>query len=404
MDARSVGAAISRLRKKRGLTQAQLAAKLYISDKAVSRWESGQGYPEITLFPELAAVLGVTVDYLMTGQRKGITMAGAIVADIVKCIDRYPEVGALANVVQTSRTVGGCAANTASDLARIDRSIPVSVVGKIGNDEYGRFITGQLSRVGIDCGRISVSASLPTSYSDVMSLPTGEWAVFTARGANAEFSPADVDILSLNSTILHIGYIGLLDAFDRQDTQYGTAMARFLHDVQLSDIKTSLAVVGNSAAGLREKLLSALHYCDYAIIDGNKSNVLFELPIVNGEDMPNVENIRKTMELIAQCGVKDKVIVHCKTAGFCLDVPTGEFTAVPALQLPDQESKGDVGVGEAFCAGCLVGLYHHYDDRSLLELASAAAASSLFAENTSGGVLSRSELEKLAEKYGRHKL
>ena len=49
MDKYLTGATIKGLREKRGLTQAQLAALLNVSDKAVSKWETGAGYPDITL-------------------------------------------------------------------------------------------------------------------------------------------------------------------------------------------------------------------------------------------------------------------------------------------------------------------------------------------------------------------
>ena len=63
MDAKTIGTMIAQLRKKNGLTQAALAQKLNISDKTVSKWESGYGYPEITQFPVLAALFGVSIDY-----------------------------------------------------------------------------------------------------------------------------------------------------------------------------------------------------------------------------------------------------------------------------------------------------------------------------------------------------
>lgn len=48
------------LREKRRLTQAALAEKLNVSDKTVSKWESGKGYPDISLLEPLAAALGVS--------------------------------------------------------------------------------------------------------------------------------------------------------------------------------------------------------------------------------------------------------------------------------------------------------------------------------------------------------
>lgn len=59
---------IRRLRKQAGLTQEALAAKLFISGQAVSKWERGESYPEITLLPELAEVFGVTIDALLRRQ------------------------------------------------------------------------------------------------------------------------------------------------------------------------------------------------------------------------------------------------------------------------------------------------------------------------------------------------
>ena len=138
MDAKSMGVTISALRKKMGLTQAALAARLNVSDKTVSKWESGNGYPEITQFPALAEIFGVTVDYLITGKRRGIILAGNILADIVKRIDCYPKMGMLSNVLSVSRAVGGCVPNVGIDLAKIDRSIPITAMGRVGDDEYGR--------------------------------------------------------------------------------------------------------------------------------------------------------------------------------------------------------------------------------------------------------------------------
>jgi len=158
MDAKSIGDSIAKLRKKQGMTQAQLAERLNISDKTVSRWENGLGYPEVTQFPVLASVFGVSVDYLMTGERRGITIAGNILADIVKNVDCYPEPGMLANIMEIRQAVGGCVPNTAVNLAKIDRSIPISVIGKIGDDEAGRFVLSQLGRYGIDCKSVSISA------------------------------------------------------------------------------------------------------------------------------------------------------------------------------------------------------------------------------------------------------
>ena len=62
------GSAIKALREDRGLTQDRLADRLGVSGKAVSRWETGRGYPDITLLEPLAEALGVSVIELLAGE------------------------------------------------------------------------------------------------------------------------------------------------------------------------------------------------------------------------------------------------------------------------------------------------------------------------------------------------
>lgn len=68
MDQYITGSAIRSFREAQHLTQAQLAELLCVSDKAISRWETGRGYPDITLLEPLAAALHVSVTALLSGQ------------------------------------------------------------------------------------------------------------------------------------------------------------------------------------------------------------------------------------------------------------------------------------------------------------------------------------------------
>ena len=62
------GNMIRRLRESRKLTQHQLAEKLTVSDKVISKWETGRGYPDISLIEPLSAALGVSVIELFSGE------------------------------------------------------------------------------------------------------------------------------------------------------------------------------------------------------------------------------------------------------------------------------------------------------------------------------------------------
>ncbi len=332
---------------------------------------------------------------------KGITIAGSFIADVVKTTDCYPKRGMMAYITDVKKAVGGCVPNTAISLKKIDSSIPVSAIGKIGTDEHGRFIKTELERHGVDCNNVKISESLTTSFCDVMSQPSGERTFFHAKGANAEFSPADLNISNLNCDIFHIGYIFLLDQFEKSDAQHGSVLARTLKEIQEKGIKTSIDVVSDSSGKYKEIIIPVLRFCSYAIMNEVECCMLTDLAPYDENGRLNTDNIKKTMVFMAEKGVKEKIIIHCKNAGFCLDVKSGEFTIVPSLEIPPEEIKGSVGAGDAFCAGSLYGLYNNYSDEETLKLASAIAASNLFAENSTDSILSKEDVWAFEEKYGR---
>ena len=76
----SIGKTIAALRKEKMWTQVELAEKLNVSDKTVSKWESEAGMPEISQLPVMAELFGVSIDYLMTGkeqEKEIVTMSKA---------------------------------------------------------------------------------------------------------------------------------------------------------------------------------------------------------------------------------------------------------------------------------------------------------------------------------------
>lgn len=71
MEPTRIGRFIAERRKALGLTQRQLAEQLSVSDKAVSKWETGRGLPDVLLMLPLCTVLGITVNDLLSGERVG---------------------------------------------------------------------------------------------------------------------------------------------------------------------------------------------------------------------------------------------------------------------------------------------------------------------------------------------
>ncbi len=85
MDNLKFGSFIAELRKEKNMTQKELADRLHVTDKAVSKWETGKGFPDLKLMEPLAEELGVSLVELLQGRRQQtgtmtVAEAGLVVA------------------------------------------------------------------------------------------------------------------------------------------------------------------------------------------------------------------------------------------------------------------------------------------------------------------------------------
>ena len=152
----------------------------------------------------------------MNTNRTGIAVAGSILVDKLNEINAYPASGELTKIISLSRAVGGCVPNVAIDLKRVDPSIEIKAVGKIGNDAEGDFLVKVLDDNGVNTDFLTRGA-FPTSFTDVMSVVGGQRTFFTYPGACADFGLDDIDLDSLDVKMLHLGYFLLLDKIDAGD-------------------------------------------------------------------------------------------------------------------------------------------------------------------------------------------
>ena len=74
MDQKRIGSFLKELRKEKGITQEQVAEKLNVSARTVSRWETGRNMPDISLLVEIAELFDVTIPEIINGERKDETM------------------------------------------------------------------------------------------------------------------------------------------------------------------------------------------------------------------------------------------------------------------------------------------------------------------------------------------
>lgn len=403
MEYRVFGETLAKLRRKSKLTQQELAEKLGFSNKTISKWENSETLPEITILPRLAAIFGVSVDYLLLGERKSIAFAGDILVDKVNTVDSFPQKKTLAQIAQCSQSVGGCVPCTAINLAKIDKSIPISVWGCVGNDEGGRYVINTLRQYNINTNSVTVLPNSHTGFCEVMHHPNGNRMFFYLKGANTLFGPEYVDLSQLQCSILHVGYLLLLDSFEEDDEEYGTRMARFLHNVQEKGIKTSVDIASKSTADWSRNVTAVLKYVNYLICNEVELCSCFGLEARDESDRLNMFNIKSAMRTAFQAGVRDKVIVHCLEGCFLLNA-NGMFYSVASLDIPEDLIVNSTGAGDAFCAGCLYAIHHKYGDKEILEFASCAGACNLFSENSIDGMKEKKQLYQLMKQFSRKKI
>ena len=110
MDQIKIGAFLKALRKEKNLTQEQAAEQLGVSNRTVSRWETGTNMPDISLLVEIAELYGVSIPELIDGERKGENM-NEEVKEVVSKMSDYAETEktTILKNVRTESLLGVCA-------------------------------------------------------------------------------------------------------------------------------------------------------------------------------------------------------------------------------------------------------------------------------------------------------
>lgn len=331
---------------------------------------------------------------------KNIAVAGNIILDVMKRIETFPEKGMLVNIGETSYAVGGCVCNTAIDLKRLCPALNVSVAGRVGRDDHASYILDAMERAGLDVSHVT-ACDAPTSYTDVMTLPSGERTFFHAKGANAQFCAQDVETLSCE--LFHLGYLLLLDKLDEADEEYGTKAARLLASMQRRGVKTSIDLVSAQTADFRAVVTPALNYCDYVVVNEVEGGMLVGIEPRDKAGKPVIEHLRRILESMMALGVKESVTIHCPELSCALD-KEGKFSLLPSLDLPKGYIVGTVGAGDAFCAGMLYSFAAGLPLDEGMRIASCAAACNLASIDSVSGAKTLEEALQLEKLFGRRQI
>ena len=327
--------------------------------------------------------------------KKGIAVAGNMIVDMLYPINGFPRPGELTTIVSDmTRATGGCLCNDIIDMAALDPSLKLTALGRVGTDEAGDYLLeGMRVWPNIDLSQIKREGT--TSYTLVMADEVSKQRSFyQCRGANAAFCEADIDWDRLDVSLLHIGYILLLDALDAPDEAYGTKMARLLHTARQHGIRTSIDVVTEAGDRFRHIVMPALRYTDYCIINEAEAQATTGVQLVDGEGKLIRENMIEALKIMKSLGVSTWAVIHCPEGGFGLD-ESDDYVEIPGLKLPEGYIKGSVGAGDAFCSGVLYAAWKGKRLSEAIELGTAAAACSLSQPGATEGMRSYEETMRL---------
>lgn len=333
--------------------------------------------------------------------KKGICIAGNMAVDLTYHVARWPKQGELVHITKpVERSTGGAVCNTIMDLARLDASLPLVVSGFAGHDEQGDYLCAELGRyANIDLSQVRRNGE--TSVSIVISNDEGKERTFLQyAGGNADYCQEHIELSALNVEIFHIGYLLMLPALDAPDAEFGTKMARLLHQVQAQGIKTSIDVISEAGDRFRTIVAPALRYTDYCVINELEAEKTTGVALRAEDGRLLEENLPAALRALRALGVSTWAVIHCPEGGFGMG-EDGVLHRQKSLTLPKGYIAGTVGAGDAFCAGVLYAAQQHKTLPQALRLAVCTAAASLSCSNASDGVGPVDAVMQLYDQYYR---
>ncbi|NMD70391.1 carbohydrate kinase family protein [Bacillus sp. DNRA2] len=327
----------------------------------------------------------------------GIAIAGTIAVDEIKQIAKFPHSSELTTIQSVSRSIGGAVSNCSVALSKIDPNLQVEVITLIGADDKGLFLNERLgSYQNIDLSQVKIVGETP--FTDVYQDVTDHSRTFfTFRGNSRFFDENSIDFTKLNAKILHIAYILLLDGLDQLDPVYGTKLAKVLCHAQDKGIKTSIDIVSENSNRYQQLVPPSLKYTNYCVINELEAGKTVGISLRDGAGKLNNQYIKQVLYKLMDFGVEDWVVIHTPEGSFGFDGKS--VYSVPSILLSNKMIKGTVGAGDAYVSGVLYGALKEMDLESAMKLGTAAAASSLFAEDSTSGIKQYDELISMYNDY-----
>lgn len=279
--------------------------------------------------------------------------AGILVSDLfVPPLAGIPLPGQLIQIDPPLYQSGGCAANTATDLAALGAR--VRVCGRVGEDGLGTQVAEELAASGVDTGAITRSRSSATSQTVVLSIAGDDRRFLHCIGANAELTAADIDEGAQGAAILVIGGYLVLPGLHAEELLSVIHRARARGTQVLLDV-----VVPHGAQGVSGLLRPLLPHVDAFLPNEDEARAL------TGEADP-VDQAK----VLLSWGCP-QVVITCGSTG-AVYASTQQVLMVDPLPIEFMDGSG---AGDAFTAGFVLGMLRSWPIKDTLRYAAALGAS-----------------------------
>ena len=295
---------------------------------------------------------------------------GLNATDTVLLVRDFPALGGKERVASTTRQAGGQVATALVTCHRL--GLRARYIGKVGDDEAGRFQLASLRREGMDLGSVRVVRGAATQYGTIIvDKATGERTVFWDRDARLTVLPSELTPkVFQGAKVLHI------DGCDVEAALQAARWARQAGATVVADLDTVYKKV--------EKLFP---YIDYLIASANF------LPAVTGRDEP----FGVLGYMARQYGVRAPGMTLGREGA--LVYSQGRFHYSPGFVV---ETLDTTGAGDVFHGAFIYGLVAGWEMDRILDFSNAMAALNCTKLGARGGIATVAEAERLMAAGSRH--
>ncbi|AYY13896.1 ribokinase [Actinobacteria bacterium YIM 96077] len=300
------------------------------------------------------------------GQRTAVAVAGSLNLDVVMPVPHHPRPGETVLGGDHTRHPGGKGANQAVAAARLGQH--VTMLGRVGDDDAGSFLTGMLDSAGVDTSAVTVTPQTPTGMAYIAVDEAGENTIIVSPGANGMFSAGDV---ASSAAVLADADVTLLQLEVPLDTVEAAARA------------AGGTVVLNPAPAreLRPALLDAV---DVLVLNET------ELEVLAGQQLPS-GNLDGIVDLSRRINGPDAIVVTLGARGALL-VDSEGVSYVPAVEVDVVDTTA---AGDAFCGALADALVRREGLGAAVRWATRAAAVTVTRDGAQPALPSRDDVENV---------